>query len=68
MTAAPRNSCASVGRPFFYKEAATMLAKIMLFILLALVPLIVGTMEQDEKTIQLTAEQRARVIKWPEGK
>jgi hypothetical protein len=71
MTAAPRNSCASVGRPSFYKEAA-MLAKIILGILLALVPLIVGTMDfhdqQDEKTIQLTAEQRARVIQWQERK
>jgi hypothetical protein len=49
-----------------------MLAKIILGILLALVPLIVGTMDfhdqQDEKTIQLTAEQRARVIQWQERK
>ena len=49
-----------------------MLAKIMIVILLALLPLIVGTMDahdkQDEQNLQLTAEQRARVIQWQEEK
>lgn len=44
----------------------------MIVILLALLPLIVGTMDAHDQQYaqehQLTAEQRARVIQWQEGK